>query len=405
MEQKKGAPLLSFSFRLKSPLSMQFPVVAKSLLQNMVAKADPPLSDDAPLLGQSIAIDDVAHTIADVAVSVEETNQRALAVLPRVEAEDVATMAKTLVAPPCRKPTTPKMLVSNPEGSTSGLTTLEKIGILVDIIDRPPLPLISEKMAEEESPRPFGVDDETVLLLLKVFDATAASIAIAAPMLEGDKSTPQSIDNRWQPPEFTEGKEIPTSEHSSSQRCTASVETVALSKDPKSLSQSDLIVSVSKEDELKSKSPQFSPSDNEVIFPKNSSNNGSVKKLNPAAPKFSCPPSQQIPVLQVLLPISGPISDRNNKQFFSKDDTEVEKHIVSFNPSYSIEEIHSEGGQNHASNGSDDEDFDMKYAMEQEFFYSEVSTPTYHNRSKKAKAKKKVQVRRSARLDKDSTLL
>ncbi|CAI9095250.1 OLC1v1031148C1 [Oldenlandia corymbosa var. corymbosa] len=279
----------------------------------MAAEADPPLSDDAPLLGQSISIDDVAHTIADGAVFAEETNQRALAMLPRVEAEDVATMAKTLVAPPCGKSTTPKMLISDREGSTSGLTTLEKICILMDIIDRPPLPLISKKMAEEESPRPVGVDDETVLPLLKVFDAAAASIAAAAPMSGGNKSTPQSIDNRRQPPEFTEGKEIPTSEHSSSQRRTASAESVAQSMDRKSLSQSDPIVSVSKEDELKSKSPQFSPSDNEVIFPKNSSNNGSVKKLNPAAPKFSCPPSQQIPLLQVLLPISGPISDRNNK--------------------------------------------------------------------------------------------
>ncbi|CAI9094718.1 OLC1v1030505C1 [Oldenlandia corymbosa var. corymbosa] len=241
---------------------------------------------------------------------------------------------------------------------------MEKICIPVDVIDNPPFPIISEKMSDKESLLPVGVDDETVLPLLQVFDAVAASIAIGAPTSEGDKSTPESMNNRQQPPEFTEGKEIPTLEHSSSQRRTASAESVADQWN---------------EDELKSKSPQFSPLDNEVIFSKNSSKNGSVKKLNPAAPEFSCPPSQQIPLLQVLLPISGPISDRNNYQFFSKDGTDIEKHTVSFNPSYSIEEIHSEDGQNHASNGSDDKDFDMEYAMEQECFYSKVSTPTYHN--------------------------
>ncbi|CAI9102449.1 OLC1v1000724C1 [Oldenlandia corymbosa var. corymbosa] len=46
---------------------------------------------------------------------------------------------------------------------------------------------------------------------------------------------------------------------------------------------------------------------------------------------------------------------------------------------------------NHASNGYDDDDLDMEYAMEEESFYSDVSAPTYHNHSKNAKAKAKVQ--------------
>ncbi|CAI9099379.1 OLC1v1036191C1 [Oldenlandia corymbosa var. corymbosa] len=55
------------------------------------------------------------------------------------------------------------------------------------------------------------------------------------------------------------------------------------------------------------------------------------------------------------------------------------------NPSFSIEEINSEGEPNHAFNGSEDDDFDMEFAMEQESFYSEVSALPHHNHKKKAR--------------------
>ncbi|CAI9115215.1 OLC1v1016057C1 [Oldenlandia corymbosa var. corymbosa] len=134
--------------------------------------------------------------------------------------------------------------------------------------------------------------------------------------------------------------------------------------------------------------PKLTPS-----FPSSSVEQSPVKKLNPEASEFTISPQ---PLLQVLLPITAA------KSYLSKDDTEIGKNTETFIPNYSIEKINSEGGLNHAS---EDDDFDMEYAKKQESFYSEISAPTYHNRSKKAKAKKTVQVRRSARLNKDSTLL
>ncbi|CAI9105604.1 OLC1v1004566C1 [Oldenlandia corymbosa var. corymbosa] len=154
---------------------------------------------------------------------------------------------------------------------------------------------------------------------------------------------------------------------------------------------SNPVDSVSREDEAKSNSPQSSNKEG-ISSTKISSN----QKLNLEAPEFNI--SHQPPLLEVLLPITAP------KTYFSKDDTEIGKNTETFNSSYLIEEINSEGGLNHASNGSDDGDFDMEYAMEQESFCSEVSAPIYHNHSKKVRAKKKVQVRWSARLNRNSFL-
>ncbi|CAI9095275.1 OLC1v1031176C1 [Oldenlandia corymbosa var. corymbosa] len=125
---------------------------------------------------------------------------------------------------------------------------------------------------------------------------------------------------------------------------------------------------------------QSPSSSNAGKSPQNSSISNGTQKLNSDAAEFSYIPQPQAPILEVLLPITDP------KLYLSKDDMEVGNNIETFNLSYSIEEIYSEGRINHTSIDSDDEHFDMEYAMEPEFFYSEISVPTYHNRSKKAKA-------------------
>ncbi|CAI9114899.1 OLC1v1015716C1 [Oldenlandia corymbosa var. corymbosa] len=78
-----------------------------------------------------------------------------------------------------------------------------------------------------------------------------------------------------------------------------------------------------------------------------------------------------------------PDQQNSSNQYASQEDTNDMEN-------QSSDSIVATSGLNDASNGSDDDDFDMEYAMEQESFYSKVSAPIYHNHSKKAKAKKKV---------------
>ncbi|CAI9100117.1 OLC1v1037047C1 [Oldenlandia corymbosa var. corymbosa] len=89
----------------------------------------------------------------------------------------------------------------------------------------------------------------------------------------------------------------------------------------------------------------------------------SAPKTYPEATGFSFSPRPQVPPLQVLLPLSDSNIGKNQHQFLPKDDTEAGKNSGPNNPSYLIDEIHSEGGINHDSNGSDDDDFDIEYAM------------------------------------------
>ncbi|CAI9100110.1 OLC1v1037040C1 [Oldenlandia corymbosa var. corymbosa] len=131
--------------------------------------------------------------------------------------------------------------------------------------------------------------------------------------------------------------------------------------------------------------PHPSPSKSEDMFPQNNSATSSTQKLNPATAEFNYSPRPQVPLLQVLLPIAVP-----DHKHYSKDDTEIGEHIESSGTGFSIDHIHSEGEQNQIYKDSEDEEFDMERALERESFYSEISTPTYHNNSKKARLNQKL---------------
>ncbi|CAI9102448.1 OLC1v1000723C1 [Oldenlandia corymbosa var. corymbosa] len=161
---------------------------------------------------------------------------------------------------------------------------------------------------------------------------------------------------------------------------------------------------VSSPNNSSSSAPQIDPEAKLKSNSTHSNNEDSFSTLNPAAPEFSYSPRPQEPLLEVLLLISDPIVAEKPNQFLSKDDMEFVKNTEPINKIYLIEDIQSEGGLNHASNDFDEDDFDMEYALEQESLYSEISTPTYHKHSKKAKSKKRVQVRRFALLNKNSAL-
>ncbi|CAI9108372.1 OLC1v1007945C1 [Oldenlandia corymbosa var. corymbosa] len=213
--------------------------------------------------------------------------------------------------------------------------------------------------------------------------------SLAANVLGENPASPEE-NQRQQATDFWRGLETPSRPLTAQQTSVISAPVVQ-----SILSHPDFQKSRVDKSQSNSLSGQYLPSNKEVISSTNSSNNSSSQKLNPAAQEFTISHQPQIPLLKDLLPITAP------KMYLSKDDTEIRKTTETFIPNYSIEEINSEGRLNHASNGSDDNDIDMEYAMEEEPFYSEISTTTFHNHLKKVRAKKKVQVRRYAILNKD----
>ncbi|CAI9116836.1 OLC1v1018100C1 [Oldenlandia corymbosa var. corymbosa] len=306
------------------------------------------------------------------------------------------------------------------DGSTSGLTMAEKIAIPVDIPDNPPfledappgegavgIELKDTLCNQPDSP--IAVENHHLPSALMA--AASKSGTTTSPDVEIRSGTPVSNSLIVHPPsaqqnpvnDAVDRAPLVSKEDKMQADSAATAPSADKSLTPsnqKILTQNMITpnqhVPISNEKKTKSNSPsmQISRSSSESIFfenNKSSSSKNSIQRLNPEAPEFTVSPQ---PILEVLLPLTAP------KLYLSKDDTEIWKNTETFNPNYLIEDIQSEGGLNHASNDSDN-DFDMEYAMEQESFYSEVSAPTYHNRSKKAKAKKKVQVHRSARLNKD----
>ncbi|CAI9101794.1 OLC1v1039208C1 [Oldenlandia corymbosa var. corymbosa] len=196
-----------------------------------------------------------------------------------------------------------------------------------------------------------------------------------------DYSPLPAMEERQQPLAMEDTKGILQNPANSLLRCVSIVPAAVATSagkillPPNLLSQSDEHISLLNKETSKSNSPsqQISPSslEKEDSSPNISSNNSS-QRLNPEVLEFT------ISILELIMA---------QKTYLSKDDMEIGNNTKLFNPSYSIEEINSESGLNHVSNGSEDEDFDMEYAMAQESFYSEISAPTYHNRLKKPKLK------------------
>ncbi|CAI9115055.1 OLC1v1015889C1 [Oldenlandia corymbosa var. corymbosa] len=369
-------------------------------------------------------------------------------------------VAKKALVAPCGRSTTPKDAIPHPEtnreGSSLELIATGKIGSPVisdqigvegtphrpDVVPNPTDAVVNdpriiaayvpmELTSDAASPTKTGdksISDQTIPSMDMQINGEIPSSPVRDTIIAGKEDHGQSIVPILQPSPVR--KQLPVSIASVAQRSQTTariapaistssyenrgccdpvtsapsaqtpVDPGGLNLNEDKIAPTDQEITASKEEGLHSKSLQQFSSNNEDSFSKNkegiSSPNNSSKnfsqKLNHEAPEFTITYQPQFPLLEVLLPITTP------KTYFSKVDMETGKNTEISNSNYLIKDINSEGRINHAS---DDDDFDMEYAIEQESFYSEISAPTYHNHSKKAKSKKKVQVRQSTRLNKN----
>ncbi|CAI9111910.1 OLC1v1012253C1 [Oldenlandia corymbosa var. corymbosa] len=135
--------------------------VAKPPLQNKVGESNQLLSEDAPLLDSIVAASaDVVVNPSKAANPITESiadQTLAVATLPnhRIDTAKRRDLQVQISASAANKPPATTL-----EGSTSGLTVADKIGIPIDIHASPPLPMISEQLEVKEIPDEVAVEKE-----------------------------------------------------------------------------------------------------------------------------------------------------------------------------------------------------------------------------------------------------